>query len=96
MASSLSTNSIIKPIRKRRLNSPNDHIIILIKEWYKDAKANGMQTVQCYKKALNSIEKYPLRLETGSDCRILNGFGEKICQMIDQKLNTNWNRIIRR
>ena len=36
---------------------------------------------------MRSIEKYPLRLETGSDCRILYGFGEKICQAIDQKLN---------
>lgn len=36
---------------------------------------------------MKSIEKYPLRLETGSDCRILYGFGEKICQAIDQKLN---------
>lgn len=62
MASSLSTNSIIKPIRKRRLNSPNDHIIILIKEWYKDAKANGMQTVQCYKKVLEAIKDYVIYL----------------------------------
>ena len=36
---------------------------------------------------MKSIEKYPLRLQTGSDCRILYGFGEKICQAIDQKLN---------
>jgi uncharacterized protein (UPF0335 family) len=51
MASSSST-SIIKPIRKRRLNSPNDHIMVLIKEWYNDAKVNGTQTVHCYKKVL--------------------------------------------
>jgi hypothetical protein len=55
MASSLSTNSIIKPIRKRRLSSPNDHIIVLVKEWYNDAKANGAQTVHCYKKVLEAI-----------------------------------------
>ncbi|CAF0886979.1 unnamed protein product [Adineta steineri] len=88
MASSLVTN-ITKPIRKRRLNSPNDHIMILVKEWYNDAKANGSQTMRCYKKALQSLEKYPLRLETGSDCRILYGFGDKICEMIDKKLNVN-------
>ncbi|CAF4543547.1 unnamed protein product [Rotaria sp. Silwood1] len=87
--SSSSSISLIKPIRKRRLNSPNDHIMVLIKEWYNDAKANGTQTIHCYRKALRSLEKYPLRLETGSDCRILNGFGEKICEMIDQNLNIN-------
>lgn len=36
---------------------------------------------------MNSIEKYPLRLETGSECKILYGFGDKICDAIDQKLN---------
>ncbi|CAF2702901.1 unnamed protein product [Rotaria sp. Silwood2] len=87
-SSSLSI-SVIKPIRKRRLNFPNDHIMVLIKEWYNDAKANGTQTIHCYRKALSSLEKYPLRLETGADCRILHGFGEKTCEMIDQNLNIN-------
>ena len=45
-------------------------------------------------KALKSLEKYPLRLETGADCRILHGFGEKICSMIDQKLNVNKESIV--
>ena len=36
---------------------------------------------------MRSLEKYPLRLETGADCRILFGFGEKICQMVDQRLS---------
>jgi hypothetical protein len=56
MASS-STNTV-KPIRKRRLNSPNDHIMILIKEWYNDAKANGTQTMNCYKKVLILTKYY--------------------------------------
>jgi len=79
--------SSVKPLRKRRLNSPNDHIIVLVKELYEDARTNGLQTMRVYKKALQSLEKYPLRLETGADCRILYGFGEKICQIIDEKLN---------
>ncbi|CAM4941753.1 unnamed protein product [Rotaria socialis] len=88
MTSFLPINSI-KPIRKRRIDCPNDHIMVLVKELYNDAKANGAQTVHCYRKALQSLEKYPLRIETGSDCRILHGFGEKICEIIDQKLNVN-------
>lgn len=48
----------IKPIRKRRFNSPNDHIISLIKEWYNDAKANGAQTVHCYRKVLEVFDDY--------------------------------------
>ncbi|CAF0748736.1 unnamed protein product [Adineta ricciae] len=88
MTSALPLNAT-KPIRKRRFNSPNEHIMALVQEWYNDAKANGAQTMRCYQKALRSLEKYPLRLETGSDCRILYGFGEKICEAIDRRLNTN-------
>jgi hypothetical protein len=57
MASSSST-SIVKPIRKRRLNSPNDHIMVLVKEWYNDAKENGAQTIHCYKKVLEPTKDY--------------------------------------
>ena len=55
MASSSMSTTKIKPIRKKRINSPNDHIIALVKEWYSDAKANGAQTVHCYKKVSESI-----------------------------------------
>ena len=55
MASSSMSTTRIKPIRKKRINSPNDHIIALVKEWYNDAKANGAQTVHCYKKVSESI-----------------------------------------
>lgn len=48
MASSTSRSSG-KPLRKKRLNSPNDHILVLVKEWYDDAKANGAQTMRVYK-----------------------------------------------
>lgn len=47
-----SSSNIIKPIRKRRLTSPNDHIMVLVKELYDDAKANGAQTIHSYKKVL--------------------------------------------
>jgi hypothetical protein len=56
------SSSISKPIRKRRLNSPNDHIMILVKEWYNDAKANGAQTVHCYKKVLDLTKDYVIFL----------------------------------
>ena len=37
-------------------------------------------------KCLNSIQKYPLPLNTGKECIILEGFGDKICKLIDEKL----------
>lgn len=53
MASSSTTS--IKPLRKRRLNSPNDHIMVLVKEWYEEARTNGAQTMRVYKKVSTSI-----------------------------------------
>jgi len=44
-----------------------------------------------YGNALESLKKYPLPLETGKDCRILKGFGAKLCQMLDQKLKNPQN-----
>ena len=46
-----------KPIRKRRFNSPNEHIMALVQEWYNDAKANGAQTMRCYQKVLGVMKK---------------------------------------
>jgi hypothetical protein len=37
-------------------------------------------------KCLNSLRKYPLPLYSGKECIILEGFGDKICQTIDKKL----------
>lgn len=36
--------------------------------------------------ALQSLMKYPLPLERGIDCKILKGFGNKLCKMLDVKL----------
>lgn len=35
---------------------------------------------------MNSLRKYPLPLNNGKECNILEGFGDKICQIIDKKL----------
>lgn len=39
-------------------------------------------------KCLNSLRKYPLPLKTGKECVILEGFGDKICKSIDEKLKS--------
>uniref|UniRef100_A0A336LYJ3 Crossover junction endonuclease MUS81 n=1 Tax=Culicoides sonorensis TaxID=179676 RepID=A0A336LYJ3_CULSO len=47
----------------------------------KDAKSQYQ-----LKKALASLQKFPLPLNTGRDCIILEGFGKGICTLLDQKL----------
>ena len=56
MASSSLAATLVKPIRKRRLTSPNDHIMLFVKEWYNEARDSGAQTIHCYKKVCESRE----------------------------------------
>jgi hypothetical protein len=37
---------------------------------------------------LVSLRKYPLPLNSGKECLILEGFGDKICKLIDERLKT--------
>lgn len=39
-----------------------------------------------FAKALNSLRRYPLPLESGRECIILQHFGTKLCSMLDRKL----------
>jgi len=39
-----------------------------------------------YTQALSSLKKYPLKLDRGKDCKILMHFGDKICGMLDKRL----------
>ncbi|VDP61067.1 unnamed protein product [Schistosoma curassoni] len=48
----------------------------------KDAKS-----YYAYRKALSSLKKYPLFLQSGKECKILEGFGAKLCDFLDEKLN---------
>ena len=47
---------------------------------------SGCQGVVFVLQALSTLKKYPLRLERGKDCKILMHFGDKICGMLDKKL----------
>lgn len=39
-----------------------------------------------FTKALDSLRRYPLPLESGKECIILQHFGTKLCSMLDKKL----------
>lgn len=56
-------------------------------QWRDDARENGSKMEYCFSNALKTLGQYPLPLERGKDCKILKGFGEKLCQMLDEKLS---------
>ncbi|KAM3186605.1 hypothetical protein ACTXT7_004018 [Hymenolepis weldensis] len=37
-------------------------------------------------RALSSLKKYPIKLSSGKECQLLNGFGTAICSVLDERL----------
>jgi hypothetical protein len=67
----------------------------LFKKWLSEMiaeakKKNKKKMIETYNTALKSLEKYPLTLYSGSDCVILEGFGAKICQILNEKLEQHF------
>ena len=62
-----------------------------ILRWIEDAEKKKKKISQTYQKALDSLNKYPLTLQSGYDCAIIENIGPKICQMLDEKLEKHLN-----
>ncbi|XP_012280627.1 crossover junction endonuclease MUS81 isoform X2 [Orussus abietinus] len=71
---------------KERLNCPNPLFERWLLEWRDEAIAKGSDMQYCFSKALATLRKYPLPLETGKDCIILQNFGSNLCTLLDKKL----------
>ncbi|KAB0796242.1 hypothetical protein PPYR_10303 [Photinus pyralis] len=77
-----------------KLKTPNPLFEQWLIEWRDKAIETNSKMQNCYGKALESLRKYPLPLQSGRDCKLLKGFGEKLCSMLDKKLvehNKNLN-----
>lgn len=77
-------------MEKRRITvrpkNPNMLFKRFLRELIADAEKNKKRIAQTYQRALHSLNLYPLNLYCGHDCSILENFGPKICQMMDEKL----------
>ncbi|XP_055880443.1 crossover junction endonuclease MUS81-like isoform X1 [Biomphalaria glabrata] len=77
----------LKGKRKKKVpKNANPLFTQWLTEWKIEAEEKGWKSAHTYGKALKSLKMFPLTLETGKDCRILQNFGEKICNMLDEKL----------
>lgn len=68
------------------LDRPNRLFEIWLEEWKKEAMLRNSDLQNHFAKALDSLKRYPLPLESGRDCIILQHFGSKLCSMLDKKL----------
>lgn len=65
---------------------PNPLFEKWLTEFIAQAEKKNAKSQFQLKKALTSLQKFPLKLNTGRDCIILEGFGKGICSLLDQKL----------
>ncbi|KAK3092910.1 hypothetical protein FSP39_008762 [Pinctada imbricata] len=72
--------------KKKFPKCPNPLFEQWLKEWREDAAAKNLKTQYVYGKALKSLQKYPLPLPSGKDCKMLENFGDKMCKMLDDRL----------
>lgn len=57
-----------------------------LEEWRNEAVLRNSELRDHFTKALDSLRRYPLPLESGKECIILQHFGAKLCSMLDKKL----------
>lgn len=70
-----------------RVRDANPLFRFWISEWAAQADVDGRESLaMSLRRALTSLEKYPLPLVRGRDCMILDGFGRNYCEMLDKKL----------
>ncbi|GAB1606529.1 hypothetical protein Ahia01_000935500 [Argonauta hians] len=89
MNKEVSTTKTKKRIKKKKIlpSQPNVLLIKWLQEWKKEAEDKVSKVQYTYNKALKSLKKYPLPLRSGKECLILENFGKKICDMIDEKIS---------
>ncbi|XP_037695956.1 crossover junction endonuclease MUS81 [Choloepus didactylus] len=73
--------------RKRPLPAcPNPLFVRWLTEWRDEAASRGRRTRFVFQKALRSLRRYPLPLRNGKEAKILQHFGDRLCRMLDERL----------
>lgn len=71
---------------RKKPEDPNPLFTKWLREWKEEAVASNRKTQHVFAKALRSLKKYPLVLQSGKEAKILEFFGDKLCTMLDKKL----------
>lgn len=73
--------------RKRPLPvCPNPLFVRWLTEWRDEAASRGRRTRFVFQKALRSLRRYPMPLQSGREAKILQHFGDGLCRMLDERL----------
>ncbi|XP_066248674.1 crossover junction endonuclease MUS81 isoform X2 [Euwallacea similis] len=69
-----------------KLKCPNPLFEEWLTTWRDQAIEKNSKMQYSFDKALKYLRKYPLPLNSGIECKILKGFGNKLCKMLEEKL----------
>ncbi|XP_015111968.2 crossover junction endonuclease MUS81 [Diachasma alloeum] len=75
----------MKRIKVKRIR-PNILFETWLEEWRDEASLRNSELQYHFSKALEALRKYPLPLQSGKDCILLQHFGSKLCAMIDKRV----------
>nr|SVE74188.1 EOG090X06E6 [Daphnia barbata] len=73
-------------ISRKPKSCPNPLFEKWLIELKEDAVKKDSRLQYVYGKALKSLQKYPLVLESAKECKVLQHFGEGLCKIIEKKL----------
>ncbi|XP_032793016.2 crossover junction endonuclease MUS81 isoform X3 [Daphnia magna] len=73
-------------ITRKPKSCPNPLFEKWLIELKEDAARKDSKLQYVYGKALKSLQKYPLVLESAKECKVLQHFGDGLCKIIEKKL----------
>nr|XP_045607810.1 crossover junction endonuclease MUS81-like isoform X2 [Procambarus clarkii] len=68
------------------VSHPNALFDKWLQEWQEAAARSNSNMKFNFQRARKSLRLFPLPLYSGKDCKVLANFGDKICHMLDQRL----------
>lgn len=68
---------------------PNPLFQDWLEELHEEAKKKRSRLEPMLRKALESLSKYPLPLQSGAECGILKGFKKQLCKFLDRRLEVH-------
>nr|SVE78866.1 EOG090X06E6 [Daphnia lumholtzi] len=79
-------------ITRKPKSCPNPLFEKWLIELKEDAARKESKLQYVYGKALKSLQKYPLVLESAKECKVLQHFGDGLCKIIEKKLTEHISR----
>nr|CAG4637014.1 EOG090X06E6 [Ceriodaphnia reticulata]SVE72942.1 EOG090X06E6 [Ceriodaphnia reticulata] len=74
-------------VSRKPKSCPNPLFEKWLMELKDDAVRKESRLQYVYGKALKSLQKYPLVLESAKECKVLQHFGDGLCKILDKKLD---------